>query len=83
MNEEVYFIMCRDCFTAGYTFPQFCRDLNIKKPLFLAIDEYCGAFMWEVYVQFCYDKQLSPQFGFLNKNVHPLNFSSHSIINSV
>ena len=39
MNEDILIIQLRDCFTAGYTFPQFCIDNNIKKPLFIALNE--------------------------------------------
>ena len=34
--DEQFLIQLRDCFTGGYTFPQFCIDNDIKKPLFVA-----------------------------------------------
>ena len=55
MNEDILIIQLRDCFTAGYTFPQFCVDNNIKKPLFVAIDERRADFIWEIFVQFKYE----------------------------
>lgn len=66
MNEELFFIRLRDCFTAGYTFPQFCIDNNIKKPLFVALDERHVTFLWEIHIQFKYDKRITPDFSLLN-----------------
>lgn len=51
MNDEQLLIQLRDCFTSGYTLPQFCRDNNFRKPLFVAEKKF-WAFMWEIYVQF-------------------------------
>jgi len=45
MNEDLFIIRLRDCFTAVYTFPQFCIDNNIKKPLFVALDERRADFL--------------------------------------
>ncbi len=83
MNEEIFFIQLRDCFTAGYTLPQFCIDNGIKKPLFVAADQRQLSFLWEVYVQFKYDKRLQAKFGFLGGKIDGFNFSLHSILDSV
>ena len=72
MNEEILLIQLRDCFTAGYTMPQFCIDNGIKKPLFVALDERHATFMWEIYVQFKFDKRINPRFTLLNGNVNPI-----------
>ena len=73
MNEDILIIKLRDCFTAGYTFPQFCVDNNIKKPLFVAIDERRADFIWEIFVQFKYDKRINPKFTLLNGKMLTLN----------
>ncbi|MBQ9486729.1 MAG: hypothetical protein IJU91_02865 [Selenomonadaceae bacterium] len=52
MNDELLFLQLRDCFTAGYTLPQFCTDQNIKKPLFIAPNERYITFLWEVLTNF-------------------------------
>lgn len=83
MNEEIFFIQLRDCFTAGYTLPQFCIDNGIKKPLFVAADQRQLSFLWEVYVQFKYDKRLQAKFVFLGGKIEGFNFSLHSILDSV
>lgn len=52
MNDEL-FVKLRDCFTAGYTLPQYCIDNGIKRPLFVSEKKY-ELFIWQVYVQFHY-----------------------------
>ena len=75
MNDDILIIQLRDCFTAGYTFPQFCVDNNIKKPLFVSIDGRRADFLWEIYVQFKYAKRITPKFTLLNNKIDSLNFS--------
>ena len=75
MNEELFFIRLRDCFTAGYTFPQYCIDNNIKKPLFVALDERSISFLWEIYVQFKYDTRIVPKFALFNGKTGSGNWS--------
>ncbi len=58
-------IRMRDCFTGGYTLPQFCLDNKFRKPLFVA-DKKSLTFMWEVYVQFRYDKRMLPTFSVID-----------------
>ena len=55
-KDELCVIKLRDCFTAGYTLPQFCIDNEIKKPLFVSEEKFLQ-FVWEIYVQFRYDKR--------------------------
>ena len=59
--EEVIFIQLRDCFTAGYTLPQYCIDNGIKKPLFVSKKRF-ELFLWEIHVQFSHDKRIKPDF---------------------
>ena len=74
MNDDLLLIQLRDCFTAGYTLPQFCIDNGIKKPLFVAADQNRLAFLWEIHVQFCYDKRMTANFAFVFGNVEHTNF---------
>ena len=78
MEEEI-FVKLRDCFTAGYTMPQFCFDFNIKKPLIVSEKKY-ELFVWEIYVQFRYDKRLTPQFCFIDADEVIINFRGHDAI---
>ena len=83
MNEDLLLIQLRDCFTAGYTFPQFCIDNGIKKPLFVAIDGRRADLMWEIYVQFSFDKRISPKFTLINGQHQTLGFSPGTIFGSM
>ncbi len=60
-NDEFYMIQLRDCFTGGYTLPQYCIDNGIKKPLFVSEEKFLQ-FMWEIHVQFSHDKRIKPDF---------------------
>ncbi|MBR1805360.1 MAG: hypothetical protein IJ774_03115, partial [Selenomonadaceae bacterium] len=66
VNEEIISRL-RDCFYAGYSLPQFCIDDGIKKPLFLAAHDFDRRFIWEIYIQFLWDKRISPTFATLEK----------------
>ena len=92
-KSEKLIIRLHDCFTGGYTLPQFCIDNGIKKPLFVSVKELI-TFVWEIHVQFRYDKRLVAQFSMLNlptnevtftvKNtVGKMKFTNFSEINSV
>ena len=72
-NDEKLLIQLRDCFTAGYTLPQYCIDNKIKYPLFISEKKF-SHFMWEVYVQFLYDKRMMPAFSFLDMPDDKINF---------
>ena len=74
MNDEIFLIQLRDCFTGGYTLPQFCIDNGIKKPLFVAEKKF-WQFVWEIYVQFHYDKRLTAQFSFIDAG----NITMHTL----
>ena len=82
MNDEILLIQLRDCFTGGYTLPQFCIDNGIKKPLFVAEKKF-WSFIWEVYVQFRYDKRITAQFIFFDLPSVELNFSVHNILGAL
>lgn len=69
-NDELCIIRLRDCFTAGYTLPQYCIDNEFKRPLFVAAQKN-WQLVWEIYVQFAYDKRLAPKFSFYDS---PQNF---------
>jgi len=80
--DKEFVIKLRDCFNAGYQFPQYCLDNNIKKPLFVGVDESQKDFLWEIYVQFKYynDANISAQFAFSLPTVpKAVNFSVHVI----
>lgn len=79
MNDLTRLIRLRDCFTGGYTLPQFCIDNGIKKPLFVAEKKFLN-FVWQVYVQFKYDKRLTAQFSLLDAPAGKINYSLHAII---
>ena len=82
-RDEFYIIRLHDCFTAGYTLPQYCIDNGIKKPLFFASQKN-WQLLWEIYVQFAYDKRIVPTFSFydLTQNVG-LNYSVECILGSL
>ncbi|MBR6012392.1 MAG: hypothetical protein IK062_01245 [Selenomonadaceae bacterium] len=73
MNDDIFYVnlrdisdcivKLRDCFTAGYTLPQFCIDNDIKKPLIVGVNKSQIAFMWELHVQFVCDMRINPQFA--------------------
>ncbi|MBE8950827.1 MAG: hypothetical protein SR3Q1_09565 [Quinella sp. 3Q1] len=75
-------IRMRDCFTGGYTLPQYCIDNGIKKPLFVS-DKRLIKFVWEVYVQFGYDKRMPAHFSFLDLPTDRVRFSINNIIGSI
>ncbi len=78
-KDEVYVIRLRDCFTGGYTLPQYCIDNGIKKPLFVSEEKFLQ-FMWEVYVQFRYDKRLTAQFATVDSPTGKITFAVYSIL---
>ncbi len=49
-----------DCFSAGYSMPQYCFDHNYCHPLFVGDD---FELLWQIYVQFLFDKRMSPKFS--------------------
>jgi [citrate (pro-3S)-lyase] ligase len=78
-KDETYVIQLRDCFTGGYTLPQYCIDNGIKKPLFVSEEKFLQ-FMWEIYTQFRYDKKMNAQFSVLDMPTGEINFSVHAIL---
>ena len=59
---EMNFSRLRDCFYAGYTLAQFCVDSGINRPMFLSPANFSRQILWEIYVQFAWDKRLQPTF---------------------
>ena len=78
-NDELQIIRLRDCFIAGYTLPQFCIDNGFKKPLFVSEKKFLS-FMWEVHVQFKFDKRILANFAFLDLPKGSIRISSHNIL---
>ena len=76
MQDLQFLIRLRDCFTGGYTLPQFCIENNIRKPLFVAEGRF-WQFFWEIYVQFHYDKRLIAQFCFIDAESTQIHFPAH------
>ena len=74
MNDEQLLIQLRDCFTGGYTLPQFCIDNEIKNPLFVSEKKFLP-FIWEIHVQFRYDKKISAKFSLLDSPTISINLS--------
>lgn len=57
-SDQLKYIQLRDCFYAGYSMPQYCIDNGIKNPMIASPDP---EFLWELYVQFRYDKRITPK----------------------
>ena len=81
-NYEKLVIRMRDCFTAGYTLPQYCIDNGIKKPLFVS-EEKLLQFMWQVYVQFRYDKRMLPTFSVIDLPTDEVTFTIRNTVSAV
>ena len=64
-KDETNVIHLRDCFAAGYTIPQYCIDNGIKKPLFVSEEKFLS-FVWEIYVQFKFDKRMTATYSFVD-----------------
>ena len=75
-------IRMRDCFTGGYTLPQYCIDNGFRKPLFVA-SEKTLTFMWQVYVQFRYDKRMMATFSVINLPTDEVSFTIRYTVSSV
>ncbi len=80
--DDKLFVKLRDCFTAGYTLPQYCIDNEIKKPLFVSEKKFLN-FVWEIYAQFRYDKRMLAQFSFLDMPSGEINLSIYGTLTSL
>ena len=76
LMDEKLFVKMRDCFTAGYTLPQFCIDKRITRPLFVSEKRF-ELFLWEVYIQFNYDRRLIAKFCFIDAEETKIGFNAH------
>lgn len=85
MSVKQPFTKLRDCFTAGYTFPQFCIDKEIKNPLFVAVANNHKSFLWEIYSQFKYDRRMTASFAFIynETEMESINYSVAGIIGAL
>ncbi len=83
MNEEIFFIQLRDCFSAGYNLPQFCIDNKIKKPLFMMPNAATAQFLWEVHAQFSHDKKIKPTFATIQGNIDSVRFSPGTLFDAL
>ena len=81
-KDELCIIRLRDCFTAGYTLPQYCVDNGIKNPLFVSEKKFLK-FMWEIHVQFCFDKRMFATFSLLDLPKGFTTFSVHSTVRAL
>ena len=77
-KDELCVIKLRDCFTGGYTLPQYCLDNGIKRPLFVTEEKFLH-FAWEVHIQFHYDKRMTAQFSVLDIPTGRKKYAVHSI----
>ena len=82
MPDSLNLIQLRDCFQGGYTLPQYCTDNGVQKPLIVAEKE-SEQFLWELYIQFAYDKRLKAQFSLLDSPPVTINFSVYTVISSL
>ncbi len=73
-SDQKKYIQLRDCFSAGYSLPQFCVDNGIRNPL---IASYDPDFLWEIYVQFRYDKRILPEFCLLKNETVDVNHNAY------
>ena len=73
-KAEKMMIHLRNCFMAGYTLPQYCIDNGIKKPLFVSVKEHL-IFMWDVHLQFRYDKRMLARFSMLDLPTDEVSFN--------
>ena len=81
-KDLAYILRLRDCFEGGYKFPQYCIENGIKKPLFVTEKKFL-TFMWEVYVQFRYDKRMLADFSVLDLPTDEVKFSIHNTLSAV
>ena len=82
MADSQLLIQLRDCFTAGYTLPQYCIDNGIEKPLIVARGRYVN-FLWEIHVQFRLDKRLAAQYCFLDAPETIVDFSMRATVSKL
>ena len=78
-TAEKRIIHLRNCFMGGYTLPQYCIDNGIKNPLFVSEEKFLQ-FMWDVYVQFRYDKRMLANFSMLDLPTDEVSFTIRSTV---
>lgn len=84
MNIELidnnYFSQLRDCFYAGYSLPKFCIDNQISNPLI--VSPYPQT-LWEIYVQFSYDKRINADYCLVQTDDLNINASVACVLSDV
>ena len=78
-QEALFTVYLRDCFNAGYTLPQFCIDNDIKKPLIVGLDESQALFLWELHVQFQYDRRIFAEFALIKGKLEDFIFGLYQV----
>ena len=70
----------RDCFSGGYTLPQYCLEHDIRQPLLVANK---AEWLWEIFVQFRYDGRIGAAVAFLSTEETVVNISPASVLNGL
>ena len=78
--DQLKCIQLRDCFYAGYSMPQYCIDRGIKNPLIVSYD---SNFLWELFIQFRYDKRIFPKFKLLTGEPANVAYSVACVLGAV
>lgn len=71
-QDQLKCIQLRDCFYAGYSMPQYCVDRDIRRPL---IASYDPSYLWELHVQFKFDKRIFPEYRVISRKAERINYS--------
>ena len=78
--DEIKIQKMRDCFYAGYTIADYCKELNYKYPLLIS---YSDSFLWELRTQFTYSKhKIVPDFRLINEE-STVNYTVASTMNAM
>ena len=83
MDDGFLLMQLRDCFTAGYTLPQYCIDDGIRKPLFVVMEANHWQILWEIHVQFSHDKRIQPKFVSLNGTLNSMRLSPGTVFDEL
>lgn len=82
MSDLQDLIQLRDCFQGGYTLPQYCLDNGIEKPLIIARKKNTQV-IWEIHVQFRFDKRVKAQFCLLDSAAKEIDFSVRATVSKL
>ena len=70
----------RTCFYSGTFLPEYCKCNGIKKPLFVSDD---NELIWEIYVQFKFDKTMIPSFCTFNDAKRTINYDVYCVASGI